>query len=175
MSFPEKQIDFRIIEDLLLLTCLRWTTWKTVSNQTFEKLLIFSFFSGQEIDKYYLPVIVPVGVAGNVLSFLVGDYWECMLNFLLFILNIKCRLIWILVDIAMVGPSWGKIWIFHILPFYCECIQLRPALDGCPRKFSDHIGLQCTKLSNFFSSSNYGTTGCVNVKAHYHLALPCII
>ena len=30
------------------------------------------FVSGQAIDKYYLPVIVPIGVTGNVLSFLVS-------------------------------------------------------------------------------------------------------
>ena len=33
---------------------------------------IFSIFSGEGINKVYLPALVPVGVIGNVLSFLVG-------------------------------------------------------------------------------------------------------
>ena len=46
------------------------------------------YFLGEGINKGYLPVLVPVGVIGNILSFLVGN-----LTSFIFLLYLVCRTI----------------------------------------------------------------------------------
>ena len=81
------QCDLCLIYITTKITVVPWAIGFLVSFIC-DSYLLYSFFEGTFINKYYFPVFIPIGIMGNILSFLVSVLTVTKKNILEIILSL---------------------------------------------------------------------------------------